>query len=789
MEEEARALGDAVRQWLKGYPIDAPVVVVPVFNAYADVIECIESLLAHTEDHIPLLIVDDGSSDRRIADLLGPLSVQRGFKYLRKPMNEGFVATMNLAFEWTASRDVVLINSDIIVPSDWLERLRDAAYAHTTTATATPLTNHGSILSIPYRNTPTSHLPRGLTVDELDRRIRADSLKVYPVIPTAIGHCTYFKRQALTSVGYFDPAFSPGYGEEVDFSQRAVMAGFRHVAADDLFVFHKGSRSFGGERDQIRELSLRRMRQTHERRIATRYPWYHPWVQIAERSTRTPLAQALDTARTASIGKHIAIDATSINGTVTGTQMVTLELVRALCLCKNADAHIHLIVQDGLDHHHLCGVDDLVDAVVPLSAVRSRNLVFDLIHRPFQVHTADELHFLKQVAHRCVVTHLDFISYSNPSYYPRTEDWVKFRTLTSTMFGSVDGVVFISRDARNDAKHLGFAIPDERSCVTYVGIDHHIEGEATDQRERYPKTCALPEGPFLLMLGTNFRHKNRIYAIRLFRALVDRYGWSGSMVFAGPTAYTGGSEAEEALERLKGPALGSRIHYLEHVDEEEKWWILRHAALVLYPSIYEGFGIVPFEAAAVGTPTISTRMTSLHEVLGSDVLSLDLHDLAADAEKVWTIMTDPEIASRQVKCVTARAAPFVWSRVAATTWDFYERILRQPRRSVLESTTDAEPTSHENAKQQKHYQVLLAEYRRLEKWAQELNGNLLARQDLEEWAQELNGNLLALQDAAASGARGSRVVSRLRHLRRGVIAAAQHGRGPKGRGAVHDDAR
>ena len=728
MEEEAQ--GDAVRRWLARYPADAPVVVVPVFNAYTDVVECIESLLAHTAGDVPLVIIDDGSDDQRIADLLGSLAAQRGFRYVRKRTNEGFVATMNLAFEWTTPRDVVLVNSDVIVPPDWLERLRDAAYAHTTTATATPLTNHGSILSVPYRNTPTSHLPRGLTAAELDRRIRAGSLKAYPVLPTAIGHCTYFKRQALTAVGYFDPVFSPGYGEEVDFSQRAVMAGFRHVAADDLFVFHKGSRSFGGEQDRIRGASLRGMRRTHERKIATRYPWYHPWVQIVERGTRTPLAQALDTARIAGIGMHIAVDATSVNGVVTGTQMVTLELVRSLCLCKDPNAHFHLIIQDGLDRRHLCGIDDFVDDVVPLSAVQNRHLAYDLIHRPFQVHTTEELNFLKQVAHRCIVTQLDFISYSNPSYFPRTEDWMKYRTLTSTMFGSVDGVVFISRDARNDAKHLGFAIPDERSCVTYVGIDHHIEGDATDRQESYPKACALPDGPFLLMLGTNFRHKNRIYAMRLFGALVDRYGWHGSMVFAGPTAHTGGSETEEALERMKNPALESRIHYLEHVDEAEKWRVLRRAALVLYPSIHEGFGMVPFEAAAVGTPTIATRLTSLPEVLGDEVLSLDLHDIAADAEKIWSIMTDPVVASRQVECVNAQAAAFTWNSIAKRTWEFYHRVLRQPRRSVLDSAIGIEAANYDPVKQQERYRSLLLEYQRLEVWAQELNANLLAHQSV-----------------------------------------------------------
>ncbi len=68
-----------------------------------------------------------------------------------------------------------------------------------------------------------------------------------PDLPTCIGHCVYIRRSAIELVGQFDERFSPGYEEEVDFSQRCILHGLRNVVADDVFVFHHQAASFGGE--------------------------------------------------------------------------------------------------------------------------------------------------------------------------------------------------------------------------------------------------------------------------------------------------------------------------------------------------------------------------------------------------------------------------------------------------------------------------------------------------------------------------------------------------------------
>ncbi len=80
------------------------------------------------------------------------------------PHNLGFVGNVNAAFEQAAPADVVVVNSDVIVGPGWLEGLRAAAYADETVATASTLTNHGTIVSVPRRNAPSPAPPPGMAV-------------------------------------------------------------------------------------------------------------------------------------------------------------------------------------------------------------------------------------------------------------------------------------------------------------------------------------------------------------------------------------------------------------------------------------------------------------------------------------------------------------------------------------------------------------------------------------------------------------------------------------------------
>lgn len=666
-----------IRAWLHSFSNQVPVVVVPVFNAYEDVLECVKSLLKNTSPDVPILMLDDASTDVRIPQTFGGNSGTGRFFYVRKSENTGFVSTVNLAFASCVPRDVVVVNSDVVVPPHWLERLYAAAYARSNIATATPLTNFGTIVSVPYRNHPVALKEGESRVEEIDSRIQANSLRLYPIIPTAVGHCVYFKRSALDLVGYFDEAFSPGYGEEVDFSQRLVLLGFSHVLADDLFVYHKGSKSFGANGEKARQY----IKSTHEGLVRRRYPWYTDWTTQVANDRESPLAYAIEQARDAMLGYRIAIDATCVGGPITGTQLYTLGLIRALALSKKPGFHLSIIVQDHIAESSLLGVDTLVDEVVPLSALKDlAEPRFSLVHRPLQLQCLDELFFLRTIAHRIIISVLDFIAFSSIGYAFNYADWARYRALTQLACNVVDGVVFISDDTRQDAAHQGILIEPERVCVIPPGTDYQWADVSAGI-----DAARMPSQPFILVLGTNFRHKNRLYAFKVMRVLLRKYGWKGKLVLAGPRVSRGGSEAEEEMFLQQNPEVRVRICDLGSVSEAEKQWLLQRSALVFYPSTYEGFGLVPFEAAAAGTPALTARTTALAEVLGDGVIYLDSFDAEKGADLVWRFLTDSEISAKQVEAIRARIPNFTWTVTAQRAWEFYRKTLSispRPNRTV-----------------------------------------------------------------------------------------------------------
>ena len=185
---------------------ESVVVTIPLFGAHELFVSCLRSVLRHTHEDVPILVADDASLDPASAQFLQKLhhagSLRHRLLYFRQEHNVGFVSNVNTAFELARPADVVVLNSDCQVGPRWLDQLRDAAYSDSAIATASALTNHGTILSVPHRNQPTPALPNDLTVDEIALSVERMSPRNRPRIPTAIGHCFYVRRSASIWSGF-----------------------------------------------------------------------------------------------------------------------------------------------------------------------------------------------------------------------------------------------------------------------------------------------------------------------------------------------------------------------------------------------------------------------------------------------------------------------------------------------------------------------------------------------------------------------------------------------------------
>jgi GT2 family glycosyltransferase len=609
------------------------VICIPVFGGFDVFRQCLASVLAHTEpDDARILVCDDASADPQFASFIRETVEQGQWRhdvtYLRQPRNGGFVANVNAGWRISAPADVVILNSDCIVADGWMAGLHTAAVSDSRIATVTALTNAGTIVSVPYRNRSLPTLSQDLTADGVAAAIAGRSLRLAPDLPTCIGHCVYVRRSAIELVGELDTAFSPGYGEEVDFSQRCIVHGLRHVVADDVFVYHRHGGSFGhSERVQT-------LRADHDAIISSRYPYYDAWVGDVSRDPDSQLARSLLVARSAMLGLSVTIDGRCLTPFMTGTALATIELIAALSVYT--DVRLRVLVPDQLGSYAAELLSGREIEVLAPTAVQGAEPT-DVVHRPYQLGIAQDMQVLRQLGARIVITHLDSIAYRNPAYFDAFDDWKRYRELTEASLAAADQVVFISRHGAQDVRALGL-VEESRINVAPLGTDHLLPGLYPDPAPP-ERADELLQRPFLLCLGTDFLHKNRVFALRLLEALLDEDLFDGRLVFAGPRASSGSSAGEEAAYIAAHPALRDRVIELGAVAEPDKLWLLEHAAAVVYPTTFEGFGLVPFEAARAGTPTLFAWNTSLADYLPETLALLVPWNATDSARRVAPVLT------------------------------------------------------------------------------------------------------------------------------------------------------
>lgn len=258
-------------------------VVVPVYRGKDETLDCLRSVIAG-RGSIPyrLVVIDDCSPEKELSAALDGLAAKDEITLIRNDENLGFVASVNRGMSFSARNDVVLLNSDTIVPKGWLDRLYAAAYGDECIATVTPLSNNATICSLPEIGGIVG-FPYRSALAEIDDVCRRVNRGKTVDLPTAHGFCMFIKRAAISEVGLFDAeTFGKGYGEENDFSLRAAARGWRNVAACDVFVQHLGSVSFGPSKLGLSE--------RNQRLLEERYPDYHR--QVMEFIRSDPLAPA-----------------------------------------------------------------------------------------------------------------------------------------------------------------------------------------------------------------------------------------------------------------------------------------------------------------------------------------------------------------------------------------------------------------------------------------------------------------------------------------------------------------
>lgn len=239
-------------------------VIIPVYKGLAETQACLESVWATpVKASYRMVVINDASPDIELTDWLRSAAKHKPMLFLENERNLGFVQTVNRGMALSPGRDVVLLNSDTEVFGDWLDRLQATAYRSPKTGTVTPFSNNATICSYP-RFCEDNAIPAGWNAAGLDALFASLNAGLEIEIPTAVGFCMYIRRDCLVETGAFDAdAFGLGYGEENDFCMRARESGWRHVLAEDVFVWHKGNVSFGDSHSDRKQAAMGTLKHKH----------------------------------------------------------------------------------------------------------------------------------------------------------------------------------------------------------------------------------------------------------------------------------------------------------------------------------------------------------------------------------------------------------------------------------------------------------------------------------------------------------------------------------------------
>lgn len=255
-------------------PTHSVSVILPVYRGVDMTKRCIEAAMPGVlaVDGAVLLAINDGSPDQGMQAMLESLvPIWPGrFEVLENPINLGFVGTVNRGLAHFPSQDVVLLNSDVIVPADWLKRLQVEAYSHPRVGTVTPFSNNATICSFPDF-LEENELAFNLDVHAIDAVFRQSTLPCVAA-PTGVGFCMFIRRACLDQIGYLNAEkFGRGYGEENDLCQRALKAGWLNILSPNMFAYHEGGVSFSSDKQALVDNAVRVIDSLH--------PNYHADVQ------------------------------------------------------------------------------------------------------------------------------------------------------------------------------------------------------------------------------------------------------------------------------------------------------------------------------------------------------------------------------------------------------------------------------------------------------------------------------------------------------------------------------
>ena len=295
-------------------------------------------------------------------------------------------------------------------------------------------------------------------------------------------------------------------------------------------------------------------------------------------------------------------------------------------------------------------------------------LKVDLLHSPHYV-----LPLLCPT--RAVVTIHDCIHLLFPQYLPSRLSWRYAHFMMGSAIRRSALVFTVSAASRRDILHFyPWADPDRVQVVPNALDAYLLEDPGEEEMERVRERYQI-RGRFVLYAGNIKPHKNLERLITAFGLLKRRGGCADvKLVIIGSAEENKYASLRRVVE---GTGVRQDVRFFGFVPDRTLAALYRLAAVFAFPSLYEGFGLPPLEAMACGTPVVTSRLSSLPEVVGDAAVLVDPYQHEDIADGLARALNDEALRRELVARGRERVKAFSWERSVEAIHAGYLKALGQ----------------------------------------------------------------------------------------------------------------
>jgi glycosyltransferase involved in cell wall biosynthesis len=257
-----------------------------------------------------------------------------------------------------------------------------------------------------------------------------------------------------------------------------------------------------------------------------------------------------------------------------------------------------------------------------------------------------------------VITSYDLAIFREPETYQfsRVLYW---RKLFKHAIQRASCIIAISNTTRDDLIEL-MQVPSQKIRVIYCGVDTRFrlikDGDILEYiRLKY----GLPK-KFLLFVGLFSPRKNIAGILKAFAILKDKFNIPHHLVMVGEKGW----RYKADLELVNSLGLEKDVVFPGFVEDDDLPAVYNLADALVFPSLYEGFGLPVLEAMACGTPVVTSNVSALPEVVGEAGIMVNPYDHEEIASGVYRLLSDKYFATQLAKAGLERSKHFSWENAA-----------------------------------------------------------------------------------------------------------------------------